>query len=144
MFEDDGSRFDPDTVDATPIREDADYGGVRISLMGYLERARVSMQVDVRFGDALVPSPEEVSFPTILNFPAPRLRVYRRETVVAEKFQAMVMLAGPRSNRAEHFDQTMLCCPLCLVSGLGIYFECVLRQLACRISFLHNLRVFSV
>jgi hypothetical protein len=92
QVQNDGIRFAPDTVDAVPIREEADYGGVRVTLVGCLDQARVPVQVDVGFGDALVPLPDDVSFPTILDFPPPKLRAYRRETVVAEKFQAMVML----------------------------------------------------
>ena len=104
QVENDGIRFDPDTVDALPIREDADYGGVRVTLVGFLDRARVPVQVDVGFGDALVPLPEDVSFPTILDFPSPKLRAYRRETVVAEKFQAMVMLGTANSRMRDFYD----------------------------------------
>jgi hypothetical protein len=104
QVENDGIRFDPDTVDAVPIREDADYGGVRVTLVAYLDRARVPVQVDVGFGDALVPLPEDVVFPTILDFPSPKLRAYRRETVVAEKFQAMVMLGLANSRMRDFYD----------------------------------------
>ena len=104
QVENDGIRFDPDTVDAVPIREDADYGGVRVTLVAFLDRARVPVQVDVGFRDALVPVPEDVSFPTILGFPSPQLRAYRRETVVAEKFQAMVMLGAANSRMRDFYD----------------------------------------
>jgi hypothetical protein len=104
QVENDGIRFDPDTVEAVPIREDADYGGVRVTLLGYLGRARLPVQVDVGFGDALVPLPEDVSFPTILDFPSPKLRAYCHETVVAEKFQAMVMLGTANSRMRDFYD----------------------------------------
>ena len=68
QVQNDGIRFDPDTVDAVPTREDADYGDVRVTLLAYLDRARVPVQVDVGFGDALVPLPEDVLFPTIPGF----------------------------------------------------------------------------
>ena len=54
--------------------------------------ARISVQIDIGFGDVITPAPIEVEYPTMLNFPAPRLRAYPRETVVAEKFEAMVKL----------------------------------------------------
>ena len=77
----------PRPVEGNEIREDLDYGGVRIILIAHLERARIQIQVDIGFGDAVTPPPEDVEFPTILEFPAPHLRAYRRETVVAESFR---------------------------------------------------------
>ena len=60
--------------------------------------------MDVGFGDAVTPPPENVEFPTILEFAAPRLRAYRRETVVAERFQAMVMLGIANSRMGDFYD----------------------------------------
>ena len=60
--------------------------------------------MDIGFGDAVTPPPEDVEFPTILGFPAPHLRAYRRETVVAEKFQAMVMLGIANSRMRDFYD----------------------------------------
>jgi Nucleotidyl transferase AbiEii toxin, Type IV TA system len=76
---------------------------VRINLLAYLSgtRTRIPLQVDVGFGDAITPSPVSVEFPSLLNFPAPQVLSYPRETVVAEKFQAMVLLGT--SNTAERF-----------------------------------------
>jgi predicted nucleotidyltransferase component of viral defense system len=102
--EPDGLRFAAETVKGGEIREDVDYGGVRIVLIAHLERARIQVQVDIGFGDAVTPPPEDVEFPTILEFPAPRLRAYRRETVVAEKFQAMVMLGIANSRMRDFYD----------------------------------------
>jgi hypothetical protein len=100
--ESDGLWFAAQTVKGNEIREDREYGGVRIKLTAHLEHARIQIQVDVGFGDAVIPLPEDVDFPTILEFPAPHLRAYRRETVVAEKFHAMVML-GIANSRMRDF-----------------------------------------
>lgn len=90
--EDDGMLFLSDQIRGAPIREDQEYEGVRIAVPGRLDSARVRLQIDVGFGDAITPQPEKAAFPTILEAPAPVLRTYPRETVVAEKLQAMVML----------------------------------------------------
>ena len=104
QVEPDGLRFAAETVEGNEIREDLDYGGVRIILIAHLEQARIQIQVDIGFGDAVTPPPEDVEFPTILGFPAPHLRAYRRETVVAEKFQAMVMLGIANSRMRDFYD----------------------------------------
>jgi hypothetical protein len=106
--DDDGLRFDPATVAGERIKEDADYEGVRIKFVGYLEKARIPMQIDVGFGDVVHPGPEEQDYPTILDLPAPRLRMYPRETVVAEKFEAMVYLGTLNSRFKDFFDIWLL------------------------------------
>ncbi|GAB4245417.1 MAG: hypothetical protein Kow00122_02120 [Thermoleophilia bacterium] len=86
--EPDGLAFDVESVEAEEIREDAEYGGVRVKLYAYLGRARARLQVDVGIGDAVTPGPLSARYPTVLaDFPAPELLVYPRETVVAEKLQ---------------------------------------------------------
>ena len=102
--EDDGVVFDPTSVQAGPIRDEQDYGGVSVELVACLAQARLQLQVDVGFGDALVPKPQEVDFPSILGFPKPHLLAYRRETVVAEKFQAMVVLGMANSRMKDFYD----------------------------------------
>ncbi|MCC7492040.1 MAG: nucleotidyl transferase AbiEii/AbiGii toxin family protein [Fimbriimonadaceae bacterium] len=86
----DGLDFRPESVSVEPIREGSLYHGQRVKLVALLERTRVDLQVDIGFGDAVTPPPEMVDFPVLLDFPAPRLRAYRRETVVAEKLHALV------------------------------------------------------
>jgi hypothetical protein len=86
------------------IREDRRYEGVRINLLAMLGKARIPLQIDVGFGDAVIPPPEEMSYPTLLDLPAPRLRAYRRETVVAEKFHAMVERGIGNSRMKDYFD----------------------------------------
>ena len=101
----DAMDFDPDTVRVEEIRENARYGGLRTNLIGRLGTARISVQVDVGFGDVVTPTPAEASFPTLLDdLPAPVLRVYPRETVVAEKLEAIVSLGMGNSRMKDYFD----------------------------------------
>jgi Nucleotidyl transferase AbiEii toxin, Type IV TA system len=102
--EDDGLRFDVNTVQAAPIREDAVYDGVRITFLAFLGSARVPVQVDVGFGDATEPAPVPVELPTLLAHPAPKLRGYRREVAIAEKLHAMVDLGFANSRMKDYFD----------------------------------------
>jgi hypothetical protein len=106
--EDDGLRFDANTVSARRIKEDADYQGVRMTFTGFLERAQIPMQLDIGFGDVVHPSAEDRSYPTLIDFPAPLLRMYPRETVVAEKFEAMVQLGTLNSRMKDFFDLWLL------------------------------------
>jgi 6-phosphofructokinase len=101
-IDEDGLQFDPASVKAQRIKEDADYEGVRVTILSYLQRARIPMQIDIGFGDTITPPPVETSFPTILNGPAPLLLTYPKETVVAEKFEAMVKL-GMANSRMKEF-----------------------------------------
>jgi len=106
--EDDGLTYDASTVAGERITEDADYEGVRLKFNGYLERARIPMQLDIGFGDVVHPLAEEKDYPTLLEFPAPRLRTYPIETMIAEKFQAMVFLGTLNSRMKDFFDIWLL------------------------------------
>lgn len=86
----DGVIFDPATMQLRDIREEQPYGGVRARMEGRLGQARLHLQVDIGFGDVITPEREERDYPTLLDLPAPRLWTYPRETLVAEKFEAMV------------------------------------------------------
>lgn len=97
--------FDPESVRASVIREDNTYGGTRISLAARIGSARCALQVDVGFGDAVTPEPQTAIYPTLLDdFQAPRLRVYPVYTVIAEKYQAMVMLGQANTRMKDFFD----------------------------------------
>lgn len=100
----DGIIFEPDSLAGEAIIEGADYQGVRIRFLGSLENARVHMQVDIGFGDVVVPQPLEVIYPPLLNLPAPRLLGYPRECVIAEKFQSMVFLGTLNSRMKDFYD----------------------------------------
>ena len=102
--EPDGMAFDPATVKTERIKEDADYEGVRVRFIGLLGKARVTMQIDVGFGDVVTPGPVDITYPTLLDFRAPALAGYPRETVVAEKFQAMVYLGSLNSRMKDFYD----------------------------------------
>ncbi len=105
----DGVSFQPDTVRAAEIRKEANYAGVRITLLGLIDGARCSIQVDVGFGDAVTPGPEEVEYPVMFReFDAPKLRVYPRETVVAEKLEALTVLGIANSRMKDYFDLWIL------------------------------------
>ncbi|MHB0999841.1 MAG: nucleotidyl transferase AbiEii/AbiGii toxin family protein [Armatimonadota bacterium] len=91
--EDDGLTFLPETVVAEEIRETQEYGGVRISMQVNLVTARIPIQVDIGFGDAITPQAIDIIYPTILDLPSPVLLAYPRETVVAEKLAIHVLLA---------------------------------------------------
>lgn len=97
--EPDGLKFDPETVQAERITEDADYKGIRIRFYGFLGSARIKMQIDIGFGDIIYPDAEESELPTILDSPNPKLFCYSRESSIAEKFQAMVKLGVLNSRR---------------------------------------------
>ncbi len=104
QVEADGIEFKDDTVRGEQIKEDQEYEGVRLKLTAILGTAQIPIQIDIGFGDAVNPAPELVEFPPLLDFPAPRLRIYPRETVVAEKFQAMVMLGIANSRMKDFYD----------------------------------------
>ena len=100
----DGVRFLAGSVRAASIRDGQAAGGIRVRLTGDLDGARISLQVDVGFGDVVTPSVVETDFPTLLDFPAPRLRAYPRETVVAEKFEAIVRLGIANTRMKDFYD----------------------------------------
>jgi hypothetical protein len=102
--EPDGMSFDDDSVVGGPIAEDADYQGVRVTLRGALGNARVSVQIDIGFGDVISPRPTRISYPTILDFPAPKFSGYSKESAIAEKFQAMVKLGMFNSRMKDFYD----------------------------------------
>ena len=105
----DGIVFAPDSVKADAIREDNTYGGTRITLVARIGSARCALQIDVGFGDAVTPGPQTVAYPTLLgDFPAPTLRVYPVYTVIAEKYQAMVMLGQANSRMKDFFDLSVI------------------------------------
>ncbi len=101
---DDGLRFDAEGIVGERILEGADYSGVRIRLSAHLGNARIPMRIDVGFGDPLVPGPTVVRLPTLLDFPAPEVQGYSRESTIAEKFHAMVYLGQLNSRMKDFYD----------------------------------------
>lgn len=105
---DDGLVFDSSGVQGRRIKEEAEYAGVRVTFTGYLGKARIPMQLDVGFGDTVHPAPKRLRYPTLLDLPAPELRVYPPDTLVAEKFEAMVKLGQVNSRMKDFYDVWLL------------------------------------
>ncbi len=103
----DGLVFYADSIKSERIDEDADYNGLRILFTGELDRARIHMQIDIGFGDTVYPRPEVRELPTILDHAVPRLLCYSRESMIAEKFEAMVKL-GMLNSRMKDFHDIWL------------------------------------
>ena len=102
--EEDGLIFDSGNLVVEQIRDDQAYGGLRLRTSAHLAAAVVPVRIDVGFGDAVTPDPIELEYPVLLNQPAPRLNVYPRETVVAEKFEAIVALGLANSRMKDFYD----------------------------------------
>ncbi len=106
--EDDGLRFDSDSIRSEQIMEETEYEGARVRFSGKLDTARVIIQVDIGFGDIVYPGPEESELPTMLDFPAPRLLCYSRESSIAEKFETMARLGELNSRMKDFYDIWLL------------------------------------
>lgn len=105
----DGVIFLADSVRATEIRADANYSGARVMLLGMIDNARCQIQIDIGSGDAVTPGPENAEYPVMLEeFEAPKLRVYPRYTVIAEKFEALTVLGIANSRMKDYFDLWIL------------------------------------
>ena len=100
----DGMFFDSETVTTERITEDADYEGVRATFRASLGNTRLPMQIDIGFSDIITPEPAAIVYPAILGHPSPELHAYNRETVIAEKFEAMVKLGELNSRMKDFFD----------------------------------------
>ena len=100
----DGITFDAGSVEAGPIAEEKVYTGVRVTLWTELDKARIRVQVDVGFGDVVTPGPQAVDYPVLLDAPAPKLRAYPVETVIAEKLHAMTVLGLNNSRMKDFYD----------------------------------------
>lgn len=106
---DDGIQFDAASVRVGTIRQEARYGGVRVDLRATLDNARIALQVDVGFGDAVTPSPTTMTYPSLLtDVPTAQLRVYPKATVVAEKLHAICILGLTNSRMKDFYDLDLL------------------------------------
>lgn len=102
--EPDGLTYDATSVRASSIRELASEGGARVRLTALLGRTRIPVQIDIGFGDVVTPSPVELRFPSLLQMPTPVLRAYPIETVVAEKFEAILSRGTSTSRLKDFYD----------------------------------------
>ena len=106
---DDGVVFNATSVTDSPIRKDTGYGGVRIDLRATLDGARLSLQIDIGFGDAVTPAAQSIAYPTLLpDVPAPTLRAYPKATVVAEKLHTVTLLGMTNTRLKDFFDLALL------------------------------------
>jgi hypothetical protein len=106
--EDDGLSFFSETIRVERIRDEEAYEGVRVLLEARLGNVRIPLQIDVGFGDEIIPGPEQLEFPTLLTFPAPKLNAYPKQSVVAEKFEAIVKLGMANSRMKDFYDLWVL------------------------------------
>lgn len=104
----DGMVYAADTIQASRIKEDADYEGVRVVFNAYLGPARLPMQIDIGFNDVVTPEPQKLEYPPLLDSPAPTLMGYTPETVIAEKVEAMIVLDILNSRMKDFFDVWLL------------------------------------
>jgi len=100
----DGLTFQEESVRAERIKDDEEYEGVRVHVTAILGQSRITVQIDVAFGNRVVPGPAEIDFPTLLDLPGPHLKSYTRESVVAEEFEALVKLGMLNSRMKDFFD----------------------------------------
>lgn len=106
--DDDGLVFDVDTLEVHRIREDDRYGGLRAVMQSHLAEARIHVQIDIGFGDAITPAATDLEFPTLLaDMPSPNVLAYPTETIVAEKAEAMVDLDISNSRMKDFTDIAM-------------------------------------
>ena len=97
-------RFDIDTLTVKPIAELKKYHGVNVSIVGYLDRTRVPVSIDIGFGDIIYPDRVELDFPTVLGDDQPHIYAYSLYSSVAEKFEAIVSLAYDNSRFKDYYD----------------------------------------
>jgi len=105
---DDGVRFDLKGLRIEAIREEVEYVGSRLRTTAALAGARIPITVDIGFGDAIEPGVEDIDLPVLLDMPSPHLRAYPPETVIAEKFHAIVVLGRANSRMKDYYDVWML------------------------------------
>jgi len=106
--EPDGLVFDKQTVQGERIKEGEDFAGVRIHLLVFLDKARIPLQIDIGFADVITPTSITLEYPTILQMPSPHIQGYPKETVVAEKFHALVFLGSINSRMKDFYDLWVL------------------------------------
>jgi hypothetical protein len=104
----DGLVFDAASVRTGSLQDNQDYSGVRVNMRALLERARIDLQVDIGFGDAITPAPELLVFPPLLDAPGPQVMAYPRYTAMAEKFLAMARLGIDNSRMKDFYDMVVM------------------------------------
>ncbi len=104
IFSNDGVKFIPSSISSERIKEDANYEGIRLKIDGALGQARKRIQIDIGFGDIITPGSTQMEFPSLLLEDSLKIKVYSVESVISEKFEAMVKLAMANSRMKDFFD----------------------------------------
>lgn len=102
--EEDGVIFDQDSIETSEIVKEGNYSGVRVKVLSTLGNIKQRIQIDTGFGDIVVPGPVEMIFPTLIELPNPELLAYSVESLIAEKFEAMINLAELNSRMKDFYD----------------------------------------
>ena len=105
----DAIMYDTESITSERIKEDADYEGIRIKLTAYLGNARKVLQFDIGFGDVIVPKPQKIKYPSLLEMESPTIQAYSKESVISEKFEAMLYRAEANSRMKDFYDIYSLC-----------------------------------
>ncbi|HCZ24989.1 MAG TPA: nucleotidyl transferase AbiEii/AbiGii toxin family protein [Acholeplasmataceae bacterium] len=103
-FEEDGISFDILSLSASRITEFKKYPGINISIDGYLSKTKISVQIDIGFGDVVYPEIKTLDYPTLLDLPAPTIQTYSKESIIAEKFHAIVSLGYANTRMKDFYD----------------------------------------
>ncbi len=123
----DGVIFLVDSVRSEVIKEDADYGGIRVKLTSKIGSVRNGIQIDFGFGDIVTPHPLLMDYPTLLDTETVKVLAYPKETIVAEKFEAIVKLTSFNTRMKDFYDISFL--------SNEFDFECAALQSAMRNTF---------
>lgn len=102
--EEDGVCFTSDAIATSEIQKEGRYAGIRLKIEARLGNIRQMLQIDIGFGDIVTPAPIEMTYPTLLPMPIPQIRAYSVETVIAEKFEAMIQLAAQNTRMKDFYD----------------------------------------
>lgn len=104
-YESDFVWFDTNTITTQEITKEHRYNGIRLFVDAGFDTIKQKVQIDIGFGDVMVPSPRQLDYPILLNdMDSPVLSAYSSETVIAEKFQAMIELAELNSRMKDFYD----------------------------------------
>lgn len=104
----DGINYEPASIKVTEMQVNGEYHGVRVLFSANMHSAKIPMQLDIGFSDLIFPEPLVIAYPTILDFPAPKLKGYTPESVIAEKFEAMMKLGLVNTRMKDFFDVWIL------------------------------------
>ncbi len=104
VFQEDGVEFNSGKISVEEIMEQRQYAGLQIKIPVSLGNMRQMMKIDIGFGDVVTPSPNKMTYPTLLDMAAPEIKAYSSETVIAEKFEAMIDLAESNSRMKDFYD----------------------------------------